>query len=212
MRRLREQGLDAGLVVDLGCGSGIGAAALLEAGYDVRGVDLSEAMLALARARAPSATFVLGSAYDADLGPGVVAVSAVGEVLNYACDARTGARARAALAERVQRALVPGGLFLGDVAGPGRRAPREWHEGEGWVMCHEAARDDAAGILTRRIVTLARAGELWRRGEETHVLRLIEPSAWRAELASTGLRARILGGYDGVELPPGLSVIEAAQR
>lgn len=36
---LREAGIHDGLVVDLGCGSGIWAAALTEAGYDVVGVD-----------------------------------------------------------------------------------------------------------------------------------------------------------------------------
>jgi 2-polyprenyl-3-methyl-5-hydroxy-6-metoxy-1,4-benzoquinol methylase len=47
----------SGTVVDLGCGSGILAGALVEAGYQVVGIDMSDAMVALARARAPNAEF-----------------------------------------------------------------------------------------------------------------------------------------------------------
>ncbi len=43
-----------GLVVDVGCGSGILAQAVSAAGYDVLGFDYSEAMLAIARRRAPA--------------------------------------------------------------------------------------------------------------------------------------------------------------
>jgi hypothetical protein len=43
LRRLRDAGLDGGLVVDLGCGSGIWARALLDAGFEVLGVDVSAA-------------------------------------------------------------------------------------------------------------------------------------------------------------------------
>ena len=50
---LEKRGIDRGLVVDLGCGSGIWAAEASRAGYDVLGIDQSEAMIALARKRAP---------------------------------------------------------------------------------------------------------------------------------------------------------------
>jgi SAM-dependent methyltransferase len=54
LRRLRRAGIRDGLVVDIGCGSGIWARALTDAGYDVLGVDVSEAMLQIARRRAPA--------------------------------------------------------------------------------------------------------------------------------------------------------------
>ena len=56
---LRRHGVPNGLVVDLGCGSGRFAAALGEAGYQVLGVDLSPAMIRLAKKRAPGARFTL---------------------------------------------------------------------------------------------------------------------------------------------------------
>ena len=40
---LRQRGLSDGLVIDLGCGSGILSGVVSEAGFDVLGIDLSEA-------------------------------------------------------------------------------------------------------------------------------------------------------------------------
>ena len=52
---LRDAGIFAGTVVDLGCGGGHWLARLAEAGYETVGVDVSPAMLRLARSRAPAA-------------------------------------------------------------------------------------------------------------------------------------------------------------
>ena len=52
LEMLRQTGGSRGLVVDLGCGSGVWARALCDAGYDVLGVDQSPAMIAIARNRA----------------------------------------------------------------------------------------------------------------------------------------------------------------
>src|SRR5262245_1645681 len=71
----RSSSIHVGLVVDLGCGSGIWAEELVLAGYNVLGVDISAAMLALARGRVPSAEFRLGSFLDINL-PRCVAVTA----------------------------------------------------------------------------------------------------------------------------------------
>jgi 2-polyprenyl-3-methyl-5-hydroxy-6-metoxy-1,4-benzoquinol methylase len=58
---LRKNGIRRGLVVDVGCGSGVLAEKLTAAGFDVLGIDISPAMIAIARHRAPRATFVVGS-------------------------------------------------------------------------------------------------------------------------------------------------------
>ena len=115
---LRRRGIETGRVLDLGCGAGQLAAALDKEGYTVWGADVSEAMLARARSRVPNGTFVRASITDVEL-PDCVAVAAVGEVLNY-LPHRT---AVGAVLRRVQRALAPGGLFVLDVAGPGRGDP-----------------------------------------------------------------------------------------
>src|SRR5512138_3479628 len=60
-------GIRDGLVVDLGCGSGLWAEQLIKRGFDVLGIDISEAMIRLARQRAPQARFRVASLFQADL-------------------------------------------------------------------------------------------------------------------------------------------------
>lgn len=57
------------LVVDLGCGSGLLARELTQGGYRVLGIDISEAMIELARKRAPEAEFRVGSLFEAEIPP-----------------------------------------------------------------------------------------------------------------------------------------------
>ncbi|HZM85247.1 MAG TPA: class I SAM-dependent methyltransferase, partial [Blastocatellia bacterium] len=54
---LREAGITSGLVVDLGCGSGLWARELVDAGYDVFGIDISAPMIDIARRRVPQGKF-----------------------------------------------------------------------------------------------------------------------------------------------------------
>ena len=49
--------------------------------------------------------------------PECVAVAAIGEVLNYTFDPANDNGSRGELFERINRSLVPGGVFLFDVAG-----------------------------------------------------------------------------------------------
>jgi SAM-dependent methyltransferase len=212
LRRLRRAGLRDGLVVDLGCGSGIWARILTDAGYDVLGIDYSDAMLAIARKRAPAARFERRSAIDARL-PRCAAITALGEVLNYAADPRVGRGALQHVFRRAARALRPGGLLLFDLATPGRERPeprRAWYEGDGWTMVVEAFEDPAARMLTRRMSVFRRTGRAWRRSDEVHHLRLHDPADVVADLEAAGLHARRLRGYGReYKLPRGLVAFEA---
>jgi SAM-dependent methyltransferase len=204
LERVRAAGHHRGPVVDLGCGSGILAARLSAAGYDVVGFDLSPAMIELARARAPEATFHVGSWHDVELPPDLVAVTAIGEVLGYATDPRAGREAFRALAARAHAALLPGGLFACDVAtqgryGPGRTAARV-HDHDSWFLGMQAE-ESADGTRLDRHITIFRArpdapGE-WRRVTEHHVLRLLEPARLVADLEAAGFRAERRGQYAG---------------
>ncbi|MSV32652.1 MAG: class I SAM-dependent methyltransferase, partial [Bryobacterales bacterium] len=152
---LRRAGVRNGLVVDLGCGSGRWAAALGGAGYDVLGVDLSSAMIRLARKRAPLAHFETGSLLNAKL-PACDAVTAIGEVVNYQFDPKHSRAALTRLFRRIHAALRPGGLFVFDVAGPDRVpavVPASyWKEGEGWAIHVEVDGNARSGWMTRNIV------------------------------------------------------------
>src|SRR5437762_3435627 len=108
IRLLRAHGIRTGLIVEAGCGSGILAARLVAAGYELYGFDQSPAMIRLARASAPSATFRVNSLEKANV-PACRAVVAVGEVITYV--RRRGA---AAFFRHVHAALPRRGLFLFD--------------------------------------------------------------------------------------------------
>ena len=57
LEELSQRGVKDGLVIDLGCGSGILSRVMSEAGYDVLGIDISSAMIAMARRRVPHGQF-----------------------------------------------------------------------------------------------------------------------------------------------------------
>jgi SAM-dependent methyltransferase len=192
-----------GLVVDLGCGTGILAQQLGKAGRPVLGVDLSPAMLAIARRRAPKARFRQESLLDADLPP-CAAVAIVGEGVNYITDGVRHAVRLRQLFRRIHAALQPGGVLLLDAAGPGRAsrgAVQTWHDGLGWLVAAEARERGAK--LTRRIVAFRSVEGAWRRSDETHALRLIEPKRLKADLEAAGFEARRLDGYGALRLPKG---------
>ena len=209
---LRRAGRPYGTVVDLGCGSGILASRLVDAGYRVIGIDISEAMVSLARARSPRATFKVGSFLSADL-PECVAVTAIGEVLNYGFDSGNDTRARRDLFDPVHRSLVPGGVFLFDVAGPDRAQPggphRTFAQATDWAVLVETLIDANTATLTREITTFRKAGPQFRRDAETHILTLIDADAVLCSLCDAGFEVHIVAGYGSMALPPGLTAIVA---
>jgi SAM-dependent methyltransferase len=103
LRILRDSGVRSGLVVDLGCGSGLWAHRLVEQGYDVLGIDISAAMVKLARRREPRARFKVGSFLSVPL-PRCLAITAIGECLSYLFDERNREEALAGFFARAHEA------------------------------------------------------------------------------------------------------------
>lgn len=193
-----------GLVVDLGCGSGLWARELTKTGYRVLGVDISEAMIGIARGRVPDADFRVGSLFGADLPP-CDAVTALGEVLNYLFDPSNDGRMPVRLFRRVYDALTPGGIFIFDIAEPGQVAPgattRGFAEGEDWAVLIEKEEDRERATLTRRITTFRKAGKHYRRADEVHRQRLYEAADVAEELRRVGFGVRTMRGYGRYDLP-----------
>ena len=115
----RLSGYYLGTVIDLGCGSGLLARELAAADYGVLGIDISEALLNIAKERVPTAHFRQESILKAELPP-CAAVAAIGECFNYLFDEDNTEQALYALVRSIHEALDPGGLLLFDVAEPGR--------------------------------------------------------------------------------------------
>ena len=103
------------IAVDLGCGEGTDAPALLERGWSVLAVDIEQSGLALLRARIPAAcsqriTIVRASFADVAL-PAAHLIHA-GFSLPF-CPAPQ----FPAVWEQIRRALAPGGMFAGQLFG-----------------------------------------------------------------------------------------------
>lgn len=213
LAQLRRQQKAAALVVELGCGSGIQSEIVAAAGHRVLGIDRAPAMLELARRRAPTAEFREASFLTADF-PDCDAVTAVGEIFNYLFDKQNTRPRLMALLRRIHQALVPEGFLLFDVAGPGRAWPpetrRRFFEGNDWTCLVDV--ELQKDVLLRRIVSFVRAGQLYRRDEEVHRLRLYSPADIAAALRATGFRVRRLFSYGETRFPPGLTGFWAQKR
>lgn len=211
---LRERGIEGAHIVELGCGSGATAAALADAGHSVLGIDASQAMIQLARVRAPGAHFRLGSWTEFEV-PRCDAVLAIGEVLGYTGTAKGTKAELRSLFGRIATALRPGGLFIFDLATPGRVPGGEdsnFRVGEDWAILHTASEDARGGRMVRRITTFRRigGGATYRRTEEVHRLRLWHPDDVTALLREARFRVQVRRGYErGGSFAPGHRVFVA---
>lgn len=210
LKLLHRHGIREGVVVDLGCGSGIWARTLLDSGYRVIGLDISPAMIELARQRAPEASFHVRSFLEFPI-PACRAVTALGEVFNYLFDLKNSQQTLRRVCKRIFDALTPKGLLIFDVAQPGRcrGVTQRFMEGEDWTCLVEFRQDIAKQQLTRRIVSFRKVGDTYRRHEEIHVQQLYPGTKIAAMLRSIGFRVRQVRNYGKYPLSPGVVALVA---
>jgi SAM-dependent methyltransferase len=196
LKLLRQSGITEGRIVDLGCGSGIWARHLTDAGHRVLGVDLSPAMIEIARARVPEGEFQIASFLQFPLPP-CRAVTALGEVFNYLFDPSNSLGALQQVCTRVFRALSRGGVFIFDVAEPGRHkgVTQRFAEGNDWACLVEIQHDLTRARLTRRIVSFRKIGDSYRRHEEIHPQQLYQGRRVARMLREIGFRVRLVRAY-----------------
>lgn len=210
---LRKKNITAGLVIDLGCGSGIWAKALTEAGYAAFGVDISASMIKLAKQKAPRAKFQKASLFKVKLPP-CAAITCISEGLNYLFDEH-GKAERQALFTRIYDALQPGGLFIFDVLGPGSligpNPQRTYSEGKDWTVLVEKAEDRENRQLTRHITIFRKRGSLWRRSQETHRIYLYNSGELAVELRQVGFQVKLIQAYGEMKFRKGLFGIIATK-
>jgi len=200
---LQKAGLSGSVVVDVGCGGGIWAEQLARAGYRPVGIDISPAMIALARQRMPSGEFHVASFVDYRL-PQCGAITALGEVVCFLFDPRNQRRAIARWLKRAYEALLPNGLLVFDIAevGLNRDTPPGWRSGDDWAcgVWHEY--DERRSRLVRHITTFRRDGALYRRGEEAHRIQLYDRRDIADMLKHAGFRIRSTRRFGDYELRP----------
>lgn len=186
---LHAVGTSSGLIVDLGCGSGFWAAMACSAGFQVLGIDVSEAMLRLARSAAPRGNFVRASLYEVDL-PRCAAVTAFGEALNYGTPDLPDTARLQLLFRRIFSGLSAGGMFVFDLLVSSDDEPpfsyRTWNATPQYAVLVEAREDTQEFILRRDIVVFRKAGESFHRSDECHRLRVFHAPVVQSLLSSAG--------------------------
>jgi len=198
---LSRNGIRRGLVVDVGCGSGVLAKGLIEAGYDVVGVDVSPAMIRLARTRVPHGTFRVGSISTFRF-PRCAAVVALNEVANYVPGRL---RALRRFFARAHDALLPGGLIVFDfiASAEQRTYAGKSRSGTDWAVALRAEVDRSGRLLTRHITTFRRIDGEYRKSSETHRVHIYDPTEVRRALIGIGFRVTMRRSYGRLRLLPG---------
>lgn len=207
--RLLEPVLErGGLVVELGCGSGILTRHLIDAGHRVVATDASPAMLDLARSNVPDAHAIELLTLPDDPIPQADAVVSVGHVLSYLPDEGSIERALVAAA----RALAPGGVIALDISDLEFARNRVDATPVGWVAEDWAlvTRFSVPGpdrfVREMAVFTLNDDGS-WRRDDERHVNTLIDTRRIPDLLGQEGVGVEVRRSFGEEELPIGLYAV-----
>ncbi|MBV6622911.1 MAG: class I SAM-dependent methyltransferase [Rivularia sp. (in: Bacteria)] len=203
LKILRTNNINTGLVVDLGCGSGLWAQELVKSGYQAIGIDISEAFIDIARKKVPQADFRVASIFNVAI-PQCNAVTSIGECFNYLFDSENNNQKLAELFSRIYKALIPGGVFIFDIATQTQEnletTTKGFTEGEDWIVLVEKKENQQ--ILTRRIITFRQIGEHYKRDEEIHYQQLYKEKEIAQLLHRIGFQVEIADGYGEFNLPP----------
>jgi SAM-dependent methyltransferase len=202
---VRERG---GLVVELGCGSGLLTRHLVDAGHQVIATDASPAMLDLARDHAAGAQAIRGLTLPDDPIPHADAIVSVGHALNYLPNADAIDRALVAIAG----ALQPGGLLAIDLCDVTYAEARTGSPDAGWVSDDWAIITErsapAPDRFVRQMAIFSRNEDgSWRRDDERHENVLVDTSVVPELLARHGVEARLGTSFGAEKLPVGLHTV-----
>jgi SAM-dependent methyltransferase len=204
LQLLRHEGVRSGLVIDLGCGSGIWSANLVRNGYDVFGVDISPSMIKLAHQNAPQAEFQVASLYDVSLRPSF-AITVLGEGLNYGAGEANSSIQLESLFRRVGKCLGAGGIFAFDVIVEGNESPmqyRTWHKGPDWAVLAEVSERQESKRIFREISVFRQIGRNYRRSDERYEISVFCEMQIVGLLADAGFAVSVSPGYGDYQLPP----------
>jgi SAM-dependent methyltransferase len=194
-----------GLVLEIGCGSGLLTRYLVDAGLRVLATDASPAMLDLARETAPRAEDFARLTLPDDPVPTADAIVGIGHPLCYLPSLDAIERALVAMA----RALRPGGVLATDFE------DHEWAEarvdqgvqarlGDDWAIITRVS-SPARDAFVRETTTFVRNDDgSWRRDDERHDNVLLDVRALPGVVAAEGVDAVVRPSFGVAELPIGL--------
>lgn len=197
---LAEYGVKDGLVLDLGCGTGMMTEALARRGYDMIGVDNSEDMLQIAmEKRAESGADILYLLQDMqafELYGTVAAVVSICDSMNYLTEYKD----LVSTLSLVNNYLDPGGIFIfdlntlykyRDVIGDSTIAENR----ETCSFIWENSFDEEERINEYDLTLfIEEENGLYRRFEETHYQKAYTPEEIRQAVAEAGMKLEVV--YD----------------
>jgi SAM-dependent methyltransferase len=197
-----------GLVLELGCGSGLLTKHLVDAGHRVIATDASPAMLDVAREYALGAADVRRLVLPHDPIPEADAIVSTGHPLNYLDTESDIQRALVAIAGSIK----PQGVFALDIcdlewAAVRRDAPDLARVGDDWAIFSRFS-IPAPDKYVREMTTFVRNEDgSWRRDDERHDNVLIDVSQVPALLAGSDVTVEVKNSFGSERLPQGLKVI-----
>lgn len=197
-----------GLVVEVGCGSGLLTRHLLDAGHRVVATDASPAMLDLTGEVAPDAEDIRPLVLPDDPIPAADAVVSVGHALSYLPDEAAIDRALVAIAH----AIRPGGVLAVDVCdlewGEARRdLSTHGRVGDDWAIITEFSVPAPSRFVREMTIFVRNDDGSWRRDEERHDNVLIDTTLVPTLLARHGIDAEVGAAFGAEELPTGLRAV-----
>jgi len=197
-----------GLVLEVGCGSGLLTRHLVDAGHRVIATDASPAMLELARETVPDAEAIERITLPDDPLPEADAVVSVGHALCYLPTVEAVERSLTALA----RALRPGGVYaldLEDLEWAAARVaqPAQGRVGDDWAIITEYSVPAPDRFVRRMATFLREADGTWRRDDEIHDNVMIDTRTVPALLAAEGVRVEVRAAFGSEEFPVGLRAV-----
>ena len=197
-----------GLVVEIGCGSGLLTTYLVDAGLRVVATDASDSMLNLARTHVPGTVGIRRVTLPDDPVPPADAIVGVGHALNYLDDEAQVEQAIVALAT----ALRPGGIMAIDLCdlewGALRvnQPPKVWRT-EDWALMTETSVPEPNRFVRNMTTFVRQEDGTWRRDDERHDNVLIDTSKVPELLALHGVEASVSGSFGHEEMLAGLVAV-----
>lgn len=197
-----------GVVVEVGCGSGLLTRHLLDAGHRVIATDASPAMLDLARQYVPDAEAIERVVLPDDPLPSGDAVVSVGHVLSYLPDEDSLRRGLVVAA----RAVRPGGTLALDIcdlewAEARTASPDRGWVSEDWALVTRFSIPSPERFVREMAIFSRNEDGSWRRDDERHDNVLVDTATLPSVLADEGIEATMGVSFGQEQLPQGLRVI-----
>lgn len=197
---LSKQSSKKGLVIDLGCGSGVVARALTDNQFNVLGIDRSESLIKIAKNRVPEATFVVGSFFETPFPP-CTAIVSTSECFNYLPNEGENRNNLEKLFQCIFSAINKGGLFIFDMIEPGNRGDQNYiMEHNDWTMFVRIHEEVEKHKLIRDITLFRKTDKLYRKSKELHEVRLYPHDLIVSWLEKTGFKVSIFKKYNELSL------------